>query len=537
MRPRSARSGVTRRAATGLWLLVLVGGLARADDARAPVPDTAARGAALSEVRKEYHDKLDAKDVEVRRKLARALIERAREPEASPARRYVLLEQSILLAEGVRDVRSALEAVDELAKVFQVERAPRGLTALDDITRGAKDMAVVAEAAGACLELAGAALAADDPNSAARAVTTAKTLGKTAKLGGLVARATEVSALVDAFRRSCAAAATAEATLAKAPDDPAAHEAIGRCLAFARGLWDQGLGHLAKCGTKSVADLAAKDAEHPEDPAARRSLADGWWELAQKEKDPLARGRMLARAAATYEKTPADAPAERAALVKSRLDAITFFVFDRGVALTKDFSKDGPVSVALATVRSFIARQKVDHTSEGWRTKLPKFPEVTFGKGEEYLWRLDTNQGAITMKLFADTAPQHVANFLYLTELGFYDGLNFHRVVPGFMAQGGCPTGKGSGDPGYMFPAEFRPGPKHDKAGILSMANTGQPSTDGSQFFITFRAAPELDGKHTVCGEVVEGMDVLKKLEAQGTPDPGKPKIPLVINSAKVIVR
>ena len=188
-------------------------------------------------------------------------------------------------------------------------------------------------------------------------------------------------------------------------------------------------------------------------------------------------------------------------------------------------------------VRTKSVWSPIDHTGDGWRTRLPKFPELTFGTGEEYLWKLDTNQGAITLRLFSDTAPQHVANFLYLTELGFYDGLNFHRVVPGFMAQGGCPTGTGSGSPGYTFPAEFNPGPKHDKAGILSMANTGKPSSDGSQFFITFRAMPSLDGKHTVCGEVVEGMDVVKKLEAQGNPEPGKPKIALVINSAKVIVR
>jgi peptidyl-prolyl cis-trans isomerase B (cyclophilin B) len=519
------------RAAVVLWLLLAAGGLARADDARAPVPDSAARGAAASDVRKEYHDRLDAKDVEVRRKLARTLLDRSREAEAAPARRYVLLEQSLLLAEGARDVRTALDAVDELARVFQVERAPRGLTAVDTITRGAKDMSVVAEAAGACLELAGHALAADDPNSAARAVTTAKTLGKTAKLGGLVAL------LVDAFRRTCAAAATAQAKLAKVPDDAAAHEAVGRCLAFGRGLWDQGLVHLAKSPSGPLAESAAREGERSEDPAARQALADAWWDLAQSEKDPLARGRMLARAAAAYEKAPADAPAERAALVQSRLGAITFFVFDRGVALTKDFSKDGPVSAALTTIRQFIARQKVDRTGDGWRTRLPKFPEVTFGRGEEYLWRLDTNQGVITLKLFPATAPQHVANFLYLTELGFYDGLSFHRVVPGFMAQGGCPTGKGSGNPGYSFPAEFNPGPRHDKAGVLSMANAGQPSTDGSQFFITFRATTELDSKHTVCGEVVEGMDVVKKLEAQGTPEPGRPKTPLVIQSAKVLVR
>jgi peptidyl-prolyl cis-trans isomerase B (cyclophilin B) len=520
-----------------LGLLLLVGTLAGADDTRAPVPDTALRGAAVSELRKEFHAQFDAKDVEVRKKLARTMIDRARSSESDPATRYALLDQSILVAEGVRDVRLALEAVDELAKAFQMERAPRGLAALDNITRGAKEMAVVAEAAAACLELAGAALAADDPNSATRAVGTAKTLAKTAKLGGLVARATEVGALVDAFRRGSAAAATAKATLERVPDDPAAHEALGRFLSFARGRWDEGFCLLLKSGSGPVALLAAKEAEHLEDAAARQSLADGWWDLAQTEKDPLARARMLARAAATYETSPTDAPSERAALVKSRLDAITFFAFDRGVALTKDFSKDGPVSMALATIRSFIAQQQIEHASNGWRTKLPRFPELTFGKGEVYLLRLDTNQGAITLRLFSETAPKHVANFLYLTELGFYDGLKFHRVVPGFMAQGGCPTGTGSGDPGYTFPAEFNPGPKHDKAGILSMANTGQPSSDGSQFFITFRAEPGLDGKHTVCGEVVDGMDVVKKIEAQGTPEPGKPKILLVINTAKVIVR
>jgi cyclophilin family peptidyl-prolyl cis-trans isomerase len=223
--------------------------------------------------------------------------------------------------------------------------------------------------------------------------------------------------------------------------------------------------------------------------------------------------------------------------VKARLDSITYRAFGRGIALTKDFSKDGPVSLALGTVRAFIAREGIDRKRDGWRTRLPRFPEIAFARGEEYQWRLETNQGVITLRLFPDTAPQHVANVMYLSELGFYDGLTFHRVVSGFMAQGGCPTGAGNGNPGYTFPAEFNGGPKHDKPGILSMANTGQPSSDGSQFFITFRPASELDSKHTVFGEVVAGMDVVKKLEAQGGPDPGTPKIPLLIVSARIVVR
>jgi cyclophilin family peptidyl-prolyl cis-trans isomerase len=520
-----------------LAVAALPGAWAGADETRAPVPDTGARANAVSELRKELRDKLESKDPEIRRTLARTLIERAKTSETDPVKRYVLLDQALSLGEGVRDVRLALDAVDELSLSFQQERAPRGLAAVDAITRSAKETGVLAEAAGACVELAGAALAADDPSSAAKALATAKTLSKAAKLGGLAARVTELSALVDAFRRSSAAAAIARKTLATTPDDPAANEAVGRFLAFGRGRWEEGLPLLAKAPDTPLSGLAKSDGEAGTDAGARQTLADGWWDWAQKEKDPLAKARALAHAATLYEQAPADAPAERAALVKSRLDAITYRAFDRGIALTKDFSKDGPVSLALATVRAYIAQQKIEHVGNGWRTRLPRFPDITFGKGEEYLWRLDTNQGVITLRFFADTAPKHVANFLYLSELGFFDGLGFHRVVPGFMAQGGCPNGNGSGNPGYGFAGEFGASHKHDKPGILSMANTGTPDSDGSQFFITFRATAELDGKHTVFGEVVDGMDVVKKLEALGTPEPGKPKSPLVINSARVVVR
>ena len=116
----------------------------------------------------------------------------------------------------------------------------------------------------------------------------------------------------------------------------------------------------------------------------------------------------------------------------------------------------------------------------------------------------DTDRGLIRVELAADKAPLTVANFVNLAKRGFYDGLSFHRVIPDFMIQGGCPRGTGTGGPGYRFEDECRADARHDKPGMLSMANAG-PGTNGSQFFITHVATPWLDGKHTVFGEVIDG--------------------------------
>lgn len=117
-----------------------------------------------------------------------------------------------------------------------------------------------------------------------------------------------------------------------------------------------------------------------------------------------------------------------------------------------------------------------------------------------------TARGPIHVRLFADKAPLTVANFVNLVQRGYYNGLNFHRVIPDFMIQGGCPEGSGRGGPGYRFEDECRPDARHDKPGVLSMANAG-PGTNGSQFFITHVPTAWLDGKHTVFGEVVSGDD------------------------------
>jgi peptidyl-prolyl cis-trans isomerase B (cyclophilin B) len=117
-----------------------------------------------------------------------------------------------------------------------------------------------------------------------------------------------------------------------------------------------------------------------------------------------------------------------------------------------------------------------------------------------------TSRGPIRVRLFADKTPVTVASFVNLAQRGFYDGLSFHRVIPDFMIQGGCPEGSGRGGPGYRFEDETRADLRHDKPGILSMANAG-PGTNGSQFFITHVATPWLDGKHTVFGEVLGAED------------------------------
>ena len=123
----------------------------------------------------------------------------------------------------------------------------------------------------------------------------------------------------------------------------------------------------------------------------------------------------------------------------------------------------------------------------------------------------ETTAGNFTIELFEDRAPATTKNFIDLAEKGYYDGLIFHRVIDGFMIQGGCPQGTGTGGPGYTIKDEFHPELRHDAKGVLSMANAG-PNTGGSQFFITLAPTPWLDGKHAVFGKVTSGLDVVETI-------------------------
>jgi peptidyl-prolyl cis-trans isomerase B (cyclophilin B) len=125
---------------------------------------------------------------------------------------------------------------------------------------------------------------------------------------------------------------------------------------------------------------------------------------------------------------------------------------------------------------------------------------------------IETSRGTIKAKLHDDLTPKTVENFEKLAKQGFYNGLKFHRVIPDFMVQTGCPQGTGTGGPGYKFADEFHPSLKHTGPGVLSMANAG-PNTNGSQFFITHVATPWLDGKHSVFGQVTEGQDVVNAIK------------------------
>lgn len=156
--------------------------------------------------------------------------------------------------------------------------------------------------------------------------------------------------------------------------------------------------------------------------------------------------------------------------------------------------------------------------------------------------KFETNLGEFTAELYAKECPETVWNFVNLaegrqeTKKGgpFYDGLVFHRVISGFVIQGGCPQGTGTGGPGYKFEDECMPELRHNSEGILSMANAG-PGTNGSQFFVTLAPTPHLDGRHTVFGKVVEGMDVVQKIGNVATQMMDRPREDVVMQKVTII--
>ncbi len=179
---------------------------------------------------------------------------------------------------------------------------------------------------------------------------------------------------------------------------------------------------------------------------------------------------------------------------------------------------------------SDIAKEETKPTPKNVEPAQPSVPY----NGTNRIAVFDTNMGIFKIELFEDKAPTTTRNFIGLAEKGFYNKLTFHRVIDGFMIQGGDPSGNGTGGPGYTIPDEFHKDLKHSSAGIISMANAG-PDTGGSQFFITLDKTSWLDGKHAVFGKVIEGMDVVYKIGKVKTGANDKPVEPVVINEIKII--
>ena len=161
--------------------------------------------------------------------------------------------------------------------------------------------------------------------------------------------------------------------------------------------------------------------------------------------------------------------------------------------------------------------------SKQWKTP----PAMQIDSKKKYKARMETDKGAMVIELFADKTPKTVNSFVFLAREGFYDDVIFHRVIDNFMAQGGDPTGTGMGGPGYQFEDEFHPSLKHDKQGVLSMANAG-PGTNGSQFFITHGPTPHLNNRHSVFGQVVEGLDVLMSIPARDPTNRNAPAVKIL---------
>ena len=203
---------------------------------------------------------------------------------------------------------------------------------------------------------------------------------------------------------------------------------------------------------------------------------------------------------------------------------------------TMDFASNEPsLREATSDAGSPDPASGIDKTDPLWKLNVIEPPVQSFEPGQTYFWVLNTNKGTMRFRLLHESAPTHVSHLIHLTRIGFYDGTIFHRAVKGFMAQGGDPIGNGTGGPGYRIDLEIDPALSHTR-GILSTANTGRPTSDGSQFFIMYETSEFLDGKYSIFGELVSGMETLAAFEAVSNQFDGPPTEPLKLMTASIEV-
>jgi cyclophilin family peptidyl-prolyl cis-trans isomerase len=254
-----------------------------------------------------------------------------------------------------------------------------------------------------------------------------------------------------------------------------------------------------------------------------------------KKKDVLSRRRQVARtrrgSAPVARPKPTPPPPPKKDEKKSRLTVLWVSLGIVAVAIAVVLvaiwlsRRPSPAAQPTATIEPTPVAESTPVEEETVGKTWSQPPAMALDLSKDYRAIVKTEKGDFVIDLFEDEAPLTVNNFVFLAREGYYDGVTFHRVLAGFMAQTGDPTGTGRGGPGYSFADEFSPALRHDSAGIVSMANAG-PNTNGSQFFITFVPTPHLDGAHAVFGKVVEGMDVvnaitLRNPDAMPAPPPG----------------
>ena len=194
-----------------------------------------------------------------------------------------------------------------------------------------------------------------------------------------------------------------------------------------------------------------------------------------------------------------------------------------------------PTAVVAPTLSAVATPTPRSITVDGRTLKqFTQLPVMTIDPNASYTATFRTNQGSFTVELFASQAPVTVNNFVFLARDGFYNGVIFHRVIENFMIQGGDPSGRGDGGPGYKFQDEIAPTLSFDRPGILAMANAG-PNTNGSQFFITVSPTPHLDGAHTIFGRIIQGQDIVDIISVVQTGQGNRPVQPVVIQGIEVV--
>ena len=444
------------------------------EDGRLAVPDRKAVKSERNAVLKVLRQKTNLRDPAAKVVF---LIRHSKHQNVVPARRFALLSLAISIAVEGQNLTAAGNAVEQLVRTFRVDYAKRGLRVVENYLKGRRSPRASSAAAEFLIEICGKALSQRDIAGARQAIARALKISKAQKLDGITKNAREIETIVKQAQRL-------QIKLKKAGAEKESPLDRGVYDSFVRGDLTNGMLSLAKVKEGLWGAIAAAEGKNPSAVKDLVSLADLWLKNSEKQTSNLLRAGMRGRAMQLILRAEKRGQAKEKQALALYLKSSGYLFWGKRLMLqgTKASSAS---DFALVQTDRFIANSGVTK-GKHWKQRLPTFPNVHFSKGRRYFWNLDTNLGPMTLELFHEAAPKHCSNFVYLTRLGFFEGLKFHRIMTNFMAQGGCPTGTGTANPGYAFGGELDNGRHHDSRGILSMANIeGQPNSDSCQFFIT----------------------------------------------------